>query len=51
MQVFNCDACGHLVFFDSLQCVHCGAQLAFLPDQLRVAAVQPLHYRLCAHRQ
>ncbi|CAM4338351.1 putative zinc-binding metallopeptidase [Comamonas aquatilis] len=50
MQVFNCDACGHLVFFDSLQCLHCGAQLAFLPDQLRVAAVQPLHYRLCAHR-
>jgi len=40
MRVFNCDACGHLVFFESLQCVHCGAALAFLPDSLRMASVR-----------
>ncbi len=41
MRVFNCDACGHPVFFDSVQCVHCGAELAFIPELLRVAALRP----------
>lgn len=59
MQVFNCEACGHLIYFESLQCVHCGASQAFLPDQLRVgilpsvhttAATATAHYRPCAHR-
>ncbi|WP_159911233.1 putative zinc-binding metallopeptidase [Pantoea sp. 18069] len=42
MQVFNCDQCGHLVFFDSVQCLHCGATLAFLPQTLEMVAMQPL---------
>jgi len=42
MQVFNCDRCGHLVFFDSVQCLHCGATLAFLPQTREMAAMQPL---------
>lgn len=41
MRVFNCDHCGHLVFFDSVQCLHCGSALAFLPDQLSMAALTP----------
>ena len=41
MRVFNCSQCGHLVFFDSVQCLHCGSTLAFLPDQLTVAALTP----------
>ena len=54
MQVFNCEACGHLIYFESLQCVHCGAAQAFLPDQLRVGILPPAsstaRYRPCAHR-
>ena len=59
MQVFNCEACGHLIYFESLQCVHCGTAQAFLPDQLRVGilpSAQPSEaggmprYRACAHR-
>lgn len=59
MQVFNCEACGHLIYFESLQCVHCGAAQAFLPDQLRVGVLFPadasqagsvVRYRPCAHR-
>ena len=63
MRVFNCEACGHLIYFDSLQCVHCGAAQAFLPDQLRVGILQSsdatsytpsseltARYRPCAHR-
>ena len=41
MRVFNCSHCGHLVFFDSVQCLHCGSVLAFLPDQLTLAALEP----------
>jgi hypothetical protein len=41
MRVFNCDHCGHLVFFDSVQCLHCGSALAFLPDLLTMAALAP----------
>lgn len=41
MRVFNCDHCGHVVFFDSVQCLHCGSALAFLPDQLTMAALAP----------
>lgn len=41
MRVFNCNHCGHLVFFDSVQCLHCGNALAFLPDQLTMATLAP----------
>ena len=41
MRVFNCDHCGHLVFFDSVECLHCGSALAFLPDELTMAALAP----------
>lgn len=63
MQVFNCEACGHLIYFDSLHCVHCGAAQAFLPDQLRIGVLPfsntspdtppigpTVRYRSCAHR-
>lgn len=55
MQVFHCDVCGHLIFFESLTCVHCGAAQAFLPDQLHVGVLPPQDqpnpkYRACAHR-
>lgn len=42
MRAFNCDHCGHLVFFDSTRCVHCGSTLAFVPEWLRTAALQPI---------
>jgi hypothetical protein len=41
MRVYNCGHCGHLVFFDSVQCMHCGSKLAFLPDRLTLGALAP----------
>jgi hypothetical protein len=41
MRAFNCDHCGHLVFFDSVQCLHCGSKLAFVPELLRMVALRP----------
>ena len=32
MQIFHCDHCGALAFFENVQCVACGHRLAFLPD-------------------
>jgi hypothetical protein len=40
MQVFSCDRCGHPVFFENVQCLHCSATLAFLPDHMRLAAIE-----------
>jgi len=42
MRAFNCDHCGHLVFFDSVLCVHCGSTLAFVPELLRMVALRPV---------
>lgn len=39
MKIFNCDNCGHPVFFENVQCLNCGCALAFLPDRLTMAAL------------
>jgi hypothetical protein len=39
MRVFNCGHCGHLVFFDSVQCLHCGSALAFVPEEMDMVAL------------
>ena len=41
MRSFSCDHCHHLVFFENSQCLHCGAQLAFVPERMAVTALQP----------
>lgn len=41
MRVFNCSHCGHLVFFDSVQCLHCSSPLAFDPHSLSMLALEP----------
>lgn len=42
MKIFSCDHCGQPVFFENVQCLHCGSMLAFLPDQLDLAAMMPV---------
>ena len=42
MKIFSCDQCGHPVFFENVQCLQCGSRLAFLPDALMLAALEPL---------
>jgi hypothetical protein len=41
MRTFICDHCGHLVFFENTLCEHCGSALAFVPELMRMAALQP----------
>ncbi|MDB5893187.1 MAG: hypothetical protein JWQ88_718, partial [Rhodoferax sp.] len=40
MKIFSCDQCGQPVFFENVQCLHCGSRLAFLPDVLTLAAIE-----------
>jgi hypothetical protein len=41
VRIFRCDHCGHPVFFENVQCLHCGSALAFLPDRMFIAAIEP----------
>jgi len=38
MRPFNCAGCGLAVYFENTHCGGCGAQLGFLPAELRMAA-------------
>jgi len=39
MKSYNCDVCGRLLYFESTNCLNCGAPLAYLPDVRRIGAL------------
>jgi len=41
MNIFRCDSCEQVVFFESVKCTRCGHALAFLPDSNVVSALEP----------
>jgi hypothetical protein len=40
MQVFHCDHCDQLVFFENVQCVNCHHALAYLPDLEKIGSLE-----------
>ena len=42
MRTFDCDHCGHPIFFENVRCLQCGSALAFLPLRLASCAVEPV---------
>ncbi|MCG6941421.1 MAG: putative zinc-binding peptidase [Thiohalocapsa sp.] len=40
MRTFSCQVCGQPVYFENSICTHCGTTLGFLPDRLRLSALQ-----------
>jgi len=42
MKTFHCQYCGNPVFFENVRCLQCTSVLAFLPDRMAVAAVEPV---------
>jgi hypothetical protein len=42
MKTFHCQYCGHPIFFENVECLQCNSALAFLPDRLNMAAVEPV---------
>ncbi|MDB5915428.1 MAG: hypothetical protein JWP22_4103 [Ramlibacter sp.] len=42
MKTFHCQFCGHPIFFENVTCLQCGSALAFLPDRLNMAAIEPV---------
>ena len=41
MKTFHCQYCGHPLFFENVQCLQCESEVAFLPDRLNMAAIEP----------
>jgi len=46
VKTFECGACGNTVYFENVQCVHCGHVLGFHPARLEMAALAPAGARL-----
>ncbi len=42
MNVFHCDHCDQLVFFENTVCVKCGNTLAYLPDLAEMGSLNPV---------
>ncbi len=42
MKIFHCDHCGHLVFFENVQCVQCAHPLAYLPLLGDLVSLEPV---------
>ena len=42
MKLFTCQACGQLLYFENVSCIHCGRALGYLPDLGRISALEPL---------
>jgi hypothetical protein len=38
MKTFHCTACGHLIFFENVQCERCGMLLGFIPESGEMSA-------------
>jgi len=59
MKTFHCSHCRNLVFFENVRCLNCQHDLAFLPDQMEMGALETGNdglwyygdraYRLCAN--
>jgi hypothetical protein len=41
MNIFHCDHCRHLLFFENTECVSCGHRVAYLPDLRLVGSLDP----------
>jgi hypothetical protein len=42
MKTFHCQYCGNPIFFENVRCLQCGSTLAFLPDRMAMAAMEPV---------
>ncbi len=53
MRLFACDSCDQVIHFDNRQCVRCGHRLGFLPDDIRMHALELAgdEWQLVADRQ
>ncbi|WP_017925762.1 putative zinc-binding metallopeptidase [Thioalkalivibrio sp. HL-Eb18] len=40
MQLFECESCGSVIYFDNTYCNRCGYRLGFLPDRLELSALE-----------
>lgn len=46
MRLFNCPVCGNLLYFENVACTQCGHALGFVPEILKLCAIEPQHSAL-----
>lgn len=44
MKIFNCQVCRQALFFENNLCLGCSSRVAFLPDCLTMAAIEPAEH-------
>jgi hypothetical protein len=42
MKLFECQACGNVVYFENVTCTHCGHRLAYMPERDAMTALEPV---------
>ena len=42
MRIFECQACGHPLYFENFLCESCGRRLGFLPSKMTMTALEPV---------
>jgi len=41
MKIYNCDLCGHQIYFENTLCLSCGCELGYLPILDNMSSLQP----------
>ncbi len=41
LKLFVCRVCGNVLYFENRSCTRCGHQLAFLPEEVVLSALEP----------
>jgi hypothetical protein len=41
MRFFECQSCGHPLYFENFSCESCGRRLGFLPERMALSALEP----------
>lgn len=49
MRSFSCQTCGHLLSFENVACVRCGAELGFCAEDLDLVVVHPAEPSAASH--
>jgi len=42
MKIYNCDLCGHQIYFENTLCLSCGSQLGYLPLLDHMSSLEPI---------
>jgi hypothetical protein len=51
MKLFQCQNCGHVLYFENRRCENCHSQVGYLPAKSEFVALEQTQYKLCANAE